>query len=160
MSKEKINRRDFIRLAGTSVAATVFMSGCSLVSKSNKSAASGVCPHNLVNDPWPGECREYVDQDGNGICDYSEKQNVNEVDVSEMSGSITADDDVTASGVTINQTVFQCFRGCVYPGECRRYTDENDNSICDYTENISSDQQPGERTGKNGRSRGNSGWNF
>lgn len=30
------------------------------------------CPIGLVNDPFPGECRYYIDRDGNGICDLSE----------------------------------------------------------------------------------------
>ena len=29
------------------------------------------CPRGLVNDPYPGRCRHYVDSDGDGICDYS-----------------------------------------------------------------------------------------
>ena len=33
---------------------------------------SGVaCPRGLVNDPSPGQCRHYVDADGDGYCDYS-----------------------------------------------------------------------------------------
>ncbi len=30
------------------------------------------CPYGLVNDPYPGECRNYVDNNSNGICDLSE----------------------------------------------------------------------------------------
>jgi|GEM_PF-902397 len=30
------------------------------------------CPRGLVNDPYPGRCRAYVDRNGNGICDNSE----------------------------------------------------------------------------------------
>jgi hypothetical protein len=30
------------------------------------------CPRGLVNDPYPGRCRHYVDKNGNGICDLSE----------------------------------------------------------------------------------------
>ena len=30
------------------------------------------CPLGLVNDPFPGECRHYVDNNSNGICDLSE----------------------------------------------------------------------------------------
>ena len=30
------------------------------------------CPHGLVNDPYPGRCRHYVDRNGNGFCDLSE----------------------------------------------------------------------------------------
>jgi hypothetical protein len=33
---------------------------------------SGVaCPRGLVNDPYPGRCRNYTDRNGDGICDYS-----------------------------------------------------------------------------------------
>ena len=32
------------------------------------------CPHGLVNDPYPGHCRRYVDRDGDGICDLSVPQ--------------------------------------------------------------------------------------
>lgn len=30
-----------------------------------------LCPYGLVNDPYPGRCRRYVDTDGDGICDLS-----------------------------------------------------------------------------------------
>lgn len=29
------------------------------------------CPRGLVNDPYPGKCRHYVDTTGDGFCDYS-----------------------------------------------------------------------------------------
>jgi hypothetical protein len=32
------------------------------------------CPHGLVNDPYPGRCRRYVDSDGDGFCDLSVPQ--------------------------------------------------------------------------------------
>jgi hypothetical protein len=33
---------------------------------------SGVaCPRGIVNDPVPGRCRHYTDDDGDGFCDYS-----------------------------------------------------------------------------------------
>jgi len=42
----------------------------------NQRAAPGqeggvACPFGLVNDPYPGRCRFYIDSDGDGICDYS-----------------------------------------------------------------------------------------
>jgi hypothetical protein len=37
------------------------------VGRSNRVA----CPRGLVNDPYPGQCRQYVDSNGDGICDYS-----------------------------------------------------------------------------------------
>jgi hypothetical protein len=30
------------------------------------------CPRGLVNDPYPGQCRRYIDTNDNGICDLSE----------------------------------------------------------------------------------------
>ncbi len=30
------------------------------------------CPRGLLNDPYPGHCRAYVDRNGNGYCDLSE----------------------------------------------------------------------------------------
>jgi len=29
------------------------------------------CPRGMVNDPYPGRCRNYTDSNGDGICDYS-----------------------------------------------------------------------------------------
>lgn len=29
------------------------------------------CPRGLVNDPYPGRCRNYTDRNGDSICDYS-----------------------------------------------------------------------------------------
>jgi cytoskeletal protein RodZ len=36
--------------------------------------ASGTvaCPFGQVNDPYPGQCKRYVDTNDNGICDLSE----------------------------------------------------------------------------------------
>jgi hypothetical protein len=36
-----------------------------------RQASSVACPRGLVNDPYPGQCRHYVDSNGDGICDYS-----------------------------------------------------------------------------------------
>ena len=30
------------------------------------------CPRGMVNDPYPGRCRMYVDRNGSGYCDLSE----------------------------------------------------------------------------------------
>ena len=31
-----------------------------------------LCPRGLVNDPYPGRCRRYIDRNNNGTCDLSE----------------------------------------------------------------------------------------
>ena len=38
-------------------------------------AASGVwnsCPRGLINDPYPGKCRSYIDTNNDAICDRSQ----------------------------------------------------------------------------------------
>jgi len=47
------------------------------------------CPLGLVNDPYPGECRRYVDANGNGICDLSEPELVASGAVAAPSGNVT-----------------------------------------------------------------------
>jgi len=39
---------------------------------SPQSAPQVRCPFGLVNDPYPGRCGRYVDENNNGICDLSE----------------------------------------------------------------------------------------
>jgi hypothetical protein len=39
-----------------------------------KASVRTACPLGLVNDPYPGECKWYVDTNGNGICDLSEPE--------------------------------------------------------------------------------------
>jgi len=34
--------------------------------------SSEECPFGLTNDPYPGQCGRYVDEDGNDVCDLSE----------------------------------------------------------------------------------------
>ena len=46
--------------------------GGTLPHENDGSTPCTACPLGLVNDPFPGECRHYIDKDGNGICDLSE----------------------------------------------------------------------------------------
>jgi hypothetical protein len=93
------------------------------------------CPLGLVNDPHPGECRRYIDENGNGLCDLSEPALI-------ASGMVTPlptpSDPATAEEATSGQRpLTACPYGLVndpYPGECRRYTDENGNGLCDLSE--------------------------
>lgn len=32
------------------------------------------CPGGLINDPYPGQCGDYIDSDNNGICDRSQQK--------------------------------------------------------------------------------------
>ena len=81
-----LSRRAFLILGGTTAAVTgVIVAGYKAVFDSSpvESSQSGnqlattnqdvrvACPHGLVNDPYPGRCRQYRDSNGDGICDYS-----------------------------------------------------------------------------------------
>ncbi len=35
-------------------------------------SCAGGCPYGLTNDPFPGQCRHYIDSSGDGICDLSQ----------------------------------------------------------------------------------------
>ncbi|XRO76309.1 hypothetical protein ACO3VM_05840 [Methanocaldococcus sp. 10A] len=43
-----------------------------LFSLLNLSFAWNDCPFGMVNDPYPGKCRMYIDTNHDGICDHSE----------------------------------------------------------------------------------------
>lgn len=85
-----MSRRTFLALGGaTAVAASLAAAGYKVLAEAGSdegqagstaslgSAAASAnsvrvaCPRGLVNDPYPGRCRHYVDSDGDGICDYS-----------------------------------------------------------------------------------------
>jgi len=94
------------------------------------------CPLGMVNDPYPGECRHYVDENGNGICDLSEPELV-------ASGAVAPPPTPTPppppppSVSPTPRPPTACPYGLVndpYPGECRHYVDENGNGICDLSE--------------------------
>ena len=36
-------------------------------------SASADCPYGLVEDPYPGECGLYINEDGDNLCDHSQK---------------------------------------------------------------------------------------
>jgi len=46
------------------------------------------CPYGLINDPYPGECRRYVDLDGDGICDLSQPELVASGAVASSAGTV------------------------------------------------------------------------
>ena len=52
--------------------ATVSATEPSENSMTEKETVRSKCPKGLINDPYPGHCHLYVDNNGNGICDYSE----------------------------------------------------------------------------------------
>ena len=81
-----LGRRAFLALGGAAAVATGLMiAGYKAIVEASQADASetstrvsaaqqesGVaCPFGLVDDPYPGRCRRYVDSNGDGLCDYS-----------------------------------------------------------------------------------------
>lgn len=71
VQNKQLSRRRFLILGcGTLCAVALANSGCATQqAQSNRTTR---CPYGLVNDRYPGRCRRYMDEEGNGICDYSE----------------------------------------------------------------------------------------
>lgn len=97
------------------------------------------CPFGLVNDPFPGKCRRYVDRDGNGICDLSEivEQAAPEPTCAPAEDPASAELSAPTPTPQAAQVSVACPFGLVndpYPGKCRRYVDRDGNGICDLSE--------------------------
>lgn len=66
-----IDRKEFLRITGICGAAcAVFLSGCE--GDGGNSPVMKTCPFGYVNDPFPGQCGDYIDRNQSGFCDYSE----------------------------------------------------------------------------------------
>jgi hypothetical protein len=118
------------------------------------------CPLGLINDPHPGECRRYIDENGNGLCDLSEPALV-------ASGAVAplptppAGPAPQADAIPGERPATACPYGLVndpYPGECRSYVDNNGNGLCDLSEPdlvaAGSVTTPGDGSGGKGQGRG------
>jgi len=84
-----ISRRAFLAIGGVvTVAAGLAAAGYKAIANATAAESQGsstrigttaaagqtsgvACPFGLVNDPSPGQCRHFVDSDGDGYCDYS-----------------------------------------------------------------------------------------
>lgn len=72
-------KRIIFALFAVLVLLLVFIAGCTPAEelKEEKSSADVSvevqCPNGNVNDPSPGQCGLYTDENKNGVCDYSEE---------------------------------------------------------------------------------------
>ena len=75
MKQQGITRRRFLGMTGTLAAGAVCAGCAGAVEASNTASTQSVrtaCPRGLVNDPYPGHCRLYRDNNDNGYCDLSQ----------------------------------------------------------------------------------------
>lgn len=97
------------------------------------------CPFGLVNDPYPGQCVHYVDQNGSGFCDLSETDEepaCEPIQAPAEAAKIKTSPTPTPASSRPTPRV-ACPFGLVndpYPGKCRRYVDKNGDGICDLSE--------------------------
>ncbi|MBN1933637.1 MAG: hypothetical protein JW934_03175 [Anaerolineae bacterium] len=130
----KLSRRRFLTLGCGALCAAALAGGCA--NQASKSDSTTSCPFGEVNDPYPGRCHRYTDQNGTGICDYSEvgvAASPTATPIAEVKVRATGAADLSASA----RTATRCPKGLVndpYPGRCHSYTDRNGSGICDLSE--------------------------
>jgi len=90
---------------------------------------------------YPGECRRYIDLNGNGVCDLTECEpgesgTAFQPDSSpapqEQSHQSVTEEEITSK--TEEGCVVLCPSACAFPGECKDYIDNNGNDLCDLGE--------------------------
>lgn len=124
-----IDRRKFLKITGCGAVIALVGSGCSRTTE-----AKAACPYGLTNDPYPGECRRYVDSNGSGFCDYSENTNTQQATSTAIPSAPAATATQPIQSTPTVQGVAVCNRGCRYPGDCGQYIDNNNTGICDWSE--------------------------
>ena len=97
-----------------------------------------VCDKGCV---YPGQCRRYIDENGNGFCDLTEcSETVNTTTSNTDSSSPIQAEDTQSDPEPLTyqsseeECLVLCPRACVFPGECRDYLDKNGNNLCDLGE--------------------------
>ena len=107
---------------------------------------------------YPGECRRYIDQNGNGICDLTECLS-GKSDSASQSDSLSTPQDKTQQSApgeeitseTEDGCVILCPSACAYPGECKDYVDNDGNNLCDLGECLVSNTLEAAVTSNRGR---------
>jgi hypothetical protein len=104
----------------------------------------------LTNDPYPGQCSNYVDSTGSGYCDLSEDLNAQNANhtadqaqtsvvqetAAQPTQAVTPTAQAEPSAPQFGELVVLCQRGCSAPGHCRRFRDNDGSGICDMSEGI------------------------
>jgi hypothetical protein len=169
-----LNRREFLQLMGLAGAASL-LSAANLVDFSqaagqsileNQTTAPSL-PDTPVNNSggpvgtcqvicdqgctYPGQCRHYIDQNNNGVCDLTECINQDSTspldeksgeDEGDLNSSIPEMEPSTLQGdQAMGECAVLCSKGCAYPGECSDYRDLNGNNLCDLGECLDSNNE-------------------
>lgn len=151
---EAMDRRRFLRFSGTCALAVLAGSACTRLDTGETVGTITTCPYALTNDPYPGQCSNYVDSNGSGYCDLSENLSTqNSTDnanttadqlqataaqepAAQPTQATTATVQAEPSTLPSSQLVVLCHRGCSAPGHCRKFRDQDGSGICDLSEGI------------------------
>jgi hypothetical protein len=106
-----------------------------------ETSCQGICDQGCT---YPGQCRRFIDQNGNGICDLTECV-TEDLSPQETEKSTFIQEDLNSSlpqreleslsaGEDTGECSVLCPKGCAYPGECGDYRDMNNNGLCDLGE--------------------------
>jgi len=90
------------------------------------------CPYGLVDDPYPGQCSLYVDENGDGICDLSQEAAADPDEWEEVETTETVESDEPQSG---DEEEFQG-RGWRRKQEDTAAVEASDNSSVNETEDL------------------------
>jgi hypothetical protein len=83
------------------------------------------CPKGLVNDPYPGECRRYVDTNGDDICDLSQSRPVASTTTSTTKQTATTTTVAVATTTSGEPPTGSCPLGpCLGCGACASFSIE------------------------------------
>ena len=168
-----LNRREFLQLMGV-VSLTSLISAANLlefgedefsslitdqITSPDMPSADNLAASDQINSDctvicdqgctYPGECRRYIDQNSNGICDLTEcsspalVENTNQDTKVEYQGD--GPEGIPESGPILEanqvsglECVVLCSKNCSFPGDCEDYLDLNNNNLCDLGECLAS----------------------
>lgn len=109
-----------------------------------KTDCTVICDQGCI---YPGQCRRYIDQNRNGVCDLTEcgdpvlpentKQD-NNVEYQQDGSETFSEPYLEAAQTSELECVVLCSKSCSFPGDCEDYIDVNNNNRCDLGECLTS----------------------
>jgi len=165
LDQKGLERREFLRLGGLVLASGALAMAYKHIGSSYAAAALGsglntqttptkvsdlpstsssqrcvACPKGRINDPYPGRCDLYIDNDGDGLCDYSVATACATLSAAAAKNNNAAASSAPASSTPTPQSQPQRCAACPkgrtndpYPGECHLYIDNDGDGFCDYS---------------------------
>ncbi len=164
LDQSGLERREFLRLSGLVLAGGALAMAYKHIDSSYAAAALGsglntpttptgvsnlpatssqrcvACPKGRINDPYPGRCDLYIDNDGDGLCDYSVATACATLPaaatVAAGSNNAAAPASSTPTPQSQPQRCVACPKGRIndpYPGRCDLYIDNDGDGFCDYS---------------------------